>query len=409
MLKNLLALIGLLVAFEISMAADNNCLTCHQEFEDDTGPSHLIVQDIHIQKGLGCVDCHGGDAGLDDMDDVRAVKGYFGVPTHRDVPSFCARCHSDATYMHDHNPSLPTDQLSKYKTSVHGQRLLGQRDPKAANCISCHSVHRIGDARMPHSSTYPLNIPATCGVCHSNAEYMAEYKIPTTQVYEFSKSVHGQALLERHDLGAPACNDCHGNHGAAPPGVTSLAAVCGNCHAIEAELFTASPHRVAFEENDFPMCETCHSNHYIKKPSDAMIGAEEPAVCVECHAAGDGTAGIETAMGISEKIAGLAGSRDKAKTILDEANLKGMMTIDEEFRLKEVDQALIRTRTMVHSVNLDSVVVHADDGIEKAQQVQVNSAALIDEYQFRRNGLMVATLIITILAVALYVKIRRTD
>ena len=41
---------------------------------------------------------------------------------------------------------------------------------------------------------------------------------------------------------------------------------------MEAELFGGSPHLDAFTENDFPMCETCHSNHKILKPFDAMVG-----------------------------------------------------------------------------------------------------------------------------------------
>ncbi len=105
-------------------AAENNCMTCHADFEDDDGPSHLISKDVHIQKGLGCVDCHGGDPSLDDMDDVRDSKGYKGVPDYKDVPKFCASCHSNPVYMHDHNPSLPTDQFDKYKTSIHGIQLL---------------------------------------------------------------------------------------------------------------------------------------------------------------------------------------------------------------------------------------------------------------------------------------------
>ena len=129
----------------------------------------------------------------------------------------------------------------------------------------------IGSGKMPHSTTHPLNLPNTCGNCHANAEYMAEYGISTSQLADFTKSVHGHALLVKEDLGAPACNDCHSNHGAAPPGTESLAAVCGNCHALEAGLFVDSPHAEAFAENDFPMCETCHSNHLVEKPSKLLL------------------------------------------------------------------------------------------------------------------------------------------
>ncbi len=398
----------LLLACPALMAQENNCVECHQSFEDeDDGPSYKIVRDIHSQRGLGCVDCHGGDATRDDMEEVRKVKGYRGVPAHLEVPNFCARCHSDASYMHEHNPALAVDQLDKYKTSVHGQRLFSKKDAKVAQCVSCHGVHDIGSAKMPHSATHPLNIPQTCGKCHADSAYMTGYGIETSQVDDYSQSVHGIALLQRKDLGAPACNDCHGNHGAAPPGVTSLSAVCGNCHAVEAELFDSSPHKAAFEENDYPMCETCHSNHKIVKPMDDWIGTVEPALCINCHSHDDGTRGFEIADGISTAITSLAAAHSEAQTVLHEAVDKGMMTTDEEFRLKEVSQVLIQTRTLVHAFDLDGVTDKAAEGLKKAREVKTNSTALIDEYYFRRKGLALATLLITIVIVALYVKIRR--
>lgn len=402
----------LFVSFFIAgwtLATENNCLNCHSDFEDDNGPSHLISKDIHFQKGLGCVGCHGGDETLDDMDKVRKVKDWRGVPNHLEVPEFCARCHSDAKYMHDHNPSLPTDQLAKYKTSIHGQRLFQKHDMKVANCISCHTVHEINSAKLPYSSTYPQNIPNTCGKCHDNAEYMKPYNLPTTIVEDYKASVHGQDLLVNGDLGAPACNSCHGNHGAAPPGVTSLSAVCGNCHAIESELFDASPHKVAFEEMDYPMCVTCHSNHRIVKPDDRWVGTKKPAVCIECHSADDGTTGLKTAAGIRKALVEIKAAHDSAKVKLDDAIEKGMMTTDEEFRLKEVNQDIIKTRTLLHSFALDSVLPKAEQGILKADTVKANSEALINEYYFRRKGLGIATLFFTLLVIGLYLKLRKTE
>lgn len=406
-LSEAILLVGL--AWSTAFAGDSNCLTCHRDFEDDGGPSHLIERDVHFQKGLGCVDCHGGDPTLEDMDEVRESNGYRGVPGHLDVPAFCARCHSDASYMRNHNPSLPIDQLEKYKTSVHGQRLIEKKDTKVANCVSCHSVHQIASAKLPYSSTYAKNLPATCATCHANAEYMAEYSIPTSQYDEYATSVHGKALLEDGDLGAPACNDCHGNHGAAPPGVASLAHVCGVCHAIEEDLFEHSPHFTAFTENDYPMCETCHSNHDIEPPTDAMIGLEEPGLCGDCHSVDDGTVAPETVAGMSTHIGNLRAKAASARTTLMEAQNKGMMTTDAEFLMKEVDQSLIQSRTAVHAFNLDSLVPKAEAGIAGADSVQAISASLVEEYFFRRRGLVVATFIMTFLAIALYVKIRRLD
>ena len=108
----LLLLFGVLTtSAALTTAEDNNCLTCHQDFEDEeTGPSHLIVRDIHIQKGLDCADCHGGNSSLENMDEVRESRDWRGVPSHLEVPGFCARCHGSTSYMHEHNPSAPTDQ-----------------------------------------------------------------------------------------------------------------------------------------------------------------------------------------------------------------------------------------------------------------------------------------------------------
>jgi predicted CXXCH cytochrome family protein len=389
--------------------AQDNCIGCHRDFEEDDGPAHLTTRDIHHLKGLGCSDCHGGDPTLEDMDEVRQSPGFIGVPSYREVPQFCARCHSNSEYMRDHNPSLPTDQLDKYRTSIHGLQLFGKRDEKVANCVSCHTAHEIGDGTMPNSSTYPTNVPYTCGECHGDTTHMAGYGIPTDQLSDYLQSVHGHALLERNDRGAPACNDCHSNHGAAPPGIASLDAVCGNCHAFQAELFLGSPHKNAFAENGLPMCATCHSNHLILEPDDSLVGTEEPAFCVECHSSDDGTVAFAVADSISAALTALNGARAEAAEMLEEAQLKGMHTTDEEFLLKEIDQIAIKSRSMVHAFAAADLVVEAHVGIGKADSVRVSSAALVDDYYFRRQGLVVASLIITLLAVLLYRRIKRIE
>ena len=53
-------------------AETSQCIVCHQDWEDEDGPSFKFARDIHFQKGLDCSDCHGGDPSLDDMDEVRS-------------------------------------------------------------------------------------------------------------------------------------------------------------------------------------------------------------------------------------------------------------------------------------------------------------------------------------------------
>ena len=96
---------------------------------------------------------------------------------------------------------------------------------------------------------------------------MASYKIPTDQLAKYKKSVHWKMMTSKGDLSAPTCNDCHGNHGAAPPGISWVGNVCGQCHPVNAELFNKSRHGQLFVQMGIPGCATCHSNHEIRKPA----------------------------------------------------------------------------------------------------------------------------------------------
>jgi len=399
----------LLVVSPLPALADK-CFDCHSGWEEgDKTPSKLFSHDVHLKNGLGCSDCHGGDPTLDDMDEVRKSRGFKGVPNPAKIPDFCAACHSNPAYMVKHNPALPTDQLEKYKTSIHGKRLYEKGDIKVANCVSCHSVHNIESPEIPTSTVYAQNIPQTCARCHADSAYMKEYGIPTDQYEKFAKSVHGMALLVKKDNGAPACNDCHGNHGATPPGVTSLSAVCGTCHNLIADNFAKSPHKAAFDAMGYPECEACHSNHYIEEPKLYWVGTTDSSLCIKCHAPDDGTRGLATADEISKSLAKLFRSYGQSVAEIADADEKGMMVTDEKFALNEVKQAIIQTRTEVHTFDAARVGVIAESGIATAEKVYKVGQSKIDDYYFRRKGLGIATLLITILAIAIYLKIKSID
>ncbi len=74
------------------------------------------------------------------MDAMSKAAGFRGKIQRNQIPELCGHCHSDGAFMRKYNPSLRTDQLAQYKTSVHGKRLL-QGDTKVAVCIDCHGVH----------------------------------------------------------------------------------------------------------------------------------------------------------------------------------------------------------------------------------------------------------------------------
>jgi predicted CXXCH cytochrome family protein len=394
-------------------ATVNNCVGCHKELEDDdlTPPATAWDEDVHAAAGLTCASCHGGDptANVDDGDYTRAMdpaKGYTGVPAHRDIPSICGKCHADATYMHGFDPNLPVDQLAQYATSVHGKRLR-EGDEKVAECASCHKAHGVLSTKDPRAPVYPTKIPDTCGTCHSNAVTMSPYNIPTTQLEEYRQSVHGHALFVDGDLGAPTCNSCHGNHGAAPPGVDSVARVCATCHATQAELFGKSPHADAFEAMELPQCETCHGNHAVHAPSDTLVGTSKGAICLDCHS--DGENAFTVAGSIREQIEALKSSESTASELVQKAGRAGMEVSTAELDLIDAHQALVQARNMVHAFALPPVEEKVNEGLAITKKAEETGHAALRELDFRRKGLGVTLFFILVVVVGLHLKIRQIE
>jgi hypothetical protein len=385
------------------------CAVCHGALGVDnlTKPVELYKADIHAAKGFGCVACHGGDGtkmGLEAMD---RAKGYIGKPNPAQVIEVCGHCHSNATFMRQYNPSLRIDQVAEYYTSVHGRRLKELKDPKVATCASCHIAHTIRPPSDPRSSVYPLHVADTCGSCHANAKYMEPYKIPTDQVAKYKKSVHWKMMTDKRDLSAPTCNDCHGNHGAAPPGVSWVGNVCGQCHPINAELFSKSRHGQVFVQMGIPGCATCHSNHEILPTSDAMLGVGDKAVCGNCHTPQD--TGGKTAVAMRASIEKLRTDYETAYALLSKAESAGMEVSQAQFDLNGAKTALVKARASIHGFNLNGVNAEVKPGLEISDKARARGVRVLDELQFRRKGLAVSAVIILALVVGLVMKIRQME
>lgn len=383
----------------------DNCISCH--IEEEELPEDFNKHDIHMQKDLSCSGCHGGNPASDDMDEAMSIEaGFVGVPSKKEIPEFCGKCHSDIGFMRSYQPRIPTDQTDQYYKSLHGLRLK-KGDTKVADCSSCHTAHSIMPASDPRSSVYALNVPETCNACHGDEEYMQEYEIPTDQFTKFAKSVHGVALLKEQDTGAPACNDCHGNHGAMPPGISSISHVCGTCHVNNMQYFSDSRMGAAFKKEKLHGCEECHGNHEVQKTSDEMIGVDDKAVCSNCHEPDD--KGAEVATEIHKQLTTLATTYEKALAQQKEVEHKGMDDLDIEFLLQEAKQSLTQARTLVHTFDSVKVTVKVKEGLGKADLAIKEAQAQIEDYYFRRRGFGAATFIITLLIVALFFKIREID
>ena len=389
------------------------CLSCHLSLDREEDPADRLFanveQDVHLKIGLGCAGCHGGDPTA--MDDDEAAmspdRGFRGVPSRREIPEFCGRCHADVGFMRRYRPEVQTDQLAQYWTSRHG-RLLKQGQEKAATCIDCHGVHGILPVDDPQAKVYPLNVPATCGRCHADPDYMAEFGIPTDQLDKYKQSVHGVALLERKDTGAPTCNDCHGNHGATPPAVANIAHVCGQCHVNNENLFRQSHLSQVFEARDLGYCIGCHGKHAIRKPDDRMLDWNGEAVCLRCHRREE-VQPHEMAASLKAILDTLRTDVAAAESLVGEAENRGMEVSDLLFKVEDARKGLITTRTSIHSFDPAYVAKQAAEGRQAARAAVAGAHDLLRQWSFRRKGLLAASLFTTLLIVALYLKLRQME
>ena len=387
----------------------NSCVECHRGLGDPrvTPPAEKFPQDVHLAKGILCQDCHGGDpSNFDPQGAMSRMRGFIGMPKHQAIPQLCGKCHSNATYMKKFNPTIRVDQVQEYYTSVHG-KLLREGDQKVATCINCHSVHNIRAIKDQQAWTYPAKVVDTCGRCHGDPNYMKGYKVATDVVGKYKKSVHYEALTKKGDLSAPTCNICHGNHGATPPGLDSVANVCGTCHGLTAEYFDQSPHKKAFAAMGLAPCVTCHSNHDVEKPSDTMVGTDNKAVCVNCH---DGKSkGYQSAAGIRASLDELRGAVQRAGAILEQAEKAGMEVSQAKFELRGANDNLLKTRAAVHRFDAGVIKKLSDDGVQTAKKMYAKGEQALKDLRFRHRGLWISVGIILVAIAGLVLKIREID
>jgi hypothetical protein len=105
----------------------------------------------------------------------------------------------------------------------------------------------------------------------------------------------------------------------------------------------------------------------------------------------------------------LESSESRVGVLVEDAEQKGMEIGEAKFKLRDVRQARLEARTKVHSFNEGQFHEVASKGFAAASVVGEEAQGAIDEYFFRRIGLGVSTLIITIVAVSLYLFIRRLE
>ncbi|HYL78130.1 MAG TPA: hypothetical protein VEU96_28200 [Bryobacteraceae bacterium] len=225
------------------------CLSCH----DEKGASFQAS----VHGSMSCTDCH------------TAIKGYPHPEGMAKVK--CDTCHSDT--------------VAGVNTSVHAKA-------SAQPCQGCHGdVHAILRAGDPKSSTYPSNLPRTCGNCHGDGKMANEHGL--SAVYsKYMDSIHGFALTKDGLLVAASCSSCHGSHKilsqkdpASRTNRAHIAETCGTCHAGPKNDYLAGIHgqRAATGSARAPVCVDCHTTHQIASTRTADWQMKTTATCGKCH------------------------------------------------------------------------------------------------------------------------------
>ncbi len=282
------------------VADDNNsCLQCHTT-PDAWNPKDKVQyrfyvpldplkKDVHYQKGVNCVDCHGGDA---TVLETKAHQTDDFRPKPADIQKVCNYCHAAAV----------TDLRKSVHQKAGPKNALGEGT--LLDCVRCHGQPP-DHASFAHS-LLPVNNPKspvavalegqvrTCGGCHD--DYLKT----------FLSSVHGQGMVKMGlSKGPPGCASCHGAHNVFHPNnddrstlyATHVADTCGKCHEGIEDPLRASVHgrgglggqavrpAPGGTKRQEPTCTSCHQGHALFAPESVAFRELEPSNCGNCHGA----------------------------------------------------------------------------------------------------------------------------
>ncbi len=252
------------------------CLACHGDPAAADANGRVIGVDaekfngsMHGALGIACVGCH---------TDLAAATDFPHASKLNQVD--CATCHDSAA--------------AAYATSIHAAARRRNGASDAATCADCHTKHDIRAATDPQSLTYPLNLPATCGRCHGNADIIKRDAIRIGDVVALYKdSIHGKAVTKSGLLVAANCTSCHGNHDIRrrddPESKVyraNIPATCGTCHEGIRTQYSEGIHGTALAAGNSkaPVCADCHTAHQIQRTDVTSWRLDVIRECGTCHA-----------------------------------------------------------------------------------------------------------------------------
>jgi cytochrome b subunit of formate dehydrogenase/nitrate/TMAO reductase-like tetraheme cytochrome c subunit len=235
-----------------------SCVSCHEEQSHTFGTS---VHGIALQAGNDaaptCVDCHGAH-------DVFPHGSERSLMHHTRLATTCGSCHI-----------IEAEELAE---SVHGAAAAaGERD--AANCIDCHSEHKIRSLEGGAASSM---VAEACSKCHSSERINSRLGLTANPVETFYASYHGLAT-EGGSTTAANCASCHGYHLILPSDnpeslihPTQLTHTCGRCHPGAGENFVVG--KIHADQSDHELGSLV--NHWARRIYLVLIVTTISVLCL---------------------------------------------------------------------------------------------------------------------------------
>ncbi|HBL18859.1 MAG TPA: hypothetical protein DD417_19385 [Elusimicrobia bacterium] len=248
------------------------CMQCHAQIES----VHRKIIDGKLWESKpnaipACVDCH-------QPHKVRKVFYEQGM-ANRD----CMTCHGNPNLRRAADAKSLYVKLDALKDSPHSETA----------CAQCHTG--VTPSKVRTCATVIKKVD--CSICHGAV------------VQKYATSVHG-ALFLKGDPNAPACAECHGEHGMRRKSdrqsntfPTNVPKLCARCHregekaalrykGAEHEItgnYTESIHGKGLLKSGLTvtaMCTNCHTAHAILPAQDPASSVNErniPNTCSQCH------------------------------------------------------------------------------------------------------------------------------
>ena len=258
MLRTLLAFITVYSMLVTAADARDDCISCHGQ-KGMRGYVDLVSYEQSVHGRIACSKCH------------LNISGY---PHGKVLKVNCGICHFLG------REGAPKEEAQQYKLSVHGRAAIAGNTaaPKCQTCHGSHYIYRSTDAR---SNVSREKIPALCSSCHSK------------EFGDYRASIHGKEFLEKKNLVAANCFDCHLEHLTPNPNddqfQLTLIRQCGTCHAEEMNTYQKTYHgkvsRLGYA--NIAKCSDCHGAHNILPQSDPDSRLSQKnivATCRACHA-----------------------------------------------------------------------------------------------------------------------------